>query len=466
MTKSILWLALAAGPLAAQDLPATHPLFERDEVHEMHLRFAQSDWYQQLLNNFNENEEDIPYIEASFEWRDIRFEKVGVRIKGNSTARVNSLKKPFRIKFNEFTKGQKIEGIGSINLNNMNMDPSMVRESPYFDLARAAGLKAPRMNYAALYINNELWGLYYLGEVINDDFIKHHFVKEQRDGWLYKGDIGSTFEDKGDDKAAYQATFEKKTYEDEDDWSDLIALVAKLNRTPSDQLAAEMEKVLDMESFLTALALDNMTVNLDSYVGMSQNFYIYRRPTDNRFEWLVWDPSLAFGAFSGGLSSDQLKALTLEWVTTGGGIGGGGAPPPGVGPGLPPGGPAPPGFGSAARPLATKLLAIPEIKTRYTQIYRRLVEQVFHVDNILARMTALRSMIRPWVERDPNKLNTLEQFDGAMTQETTVTPPDGGPGLPPGAPGGRGGPGGAAPALDPFLKARYESVRQQLAERP
>jgi hypothetical protein len=459
--RKIWFVALAASALGAQSLPETHPLFARDEVHEFHLRFAQSDWYPQLLSNFNQNSEDVPYIEASFRWRDVAFDKVGVRIKGNSTARVNSLKKPLRIKFNEFTKGQKIEGIGSINLNNMNMDPSMVRESPYFDMARAAGMKAPRMNYAALYINNEFWGLYYLCEVINDDYLKHHFVKEQRDGWLYKGDIGSTFEDLGDDKSPYKRTFEKKTHEDEDDWSDLVALVAALNRTPKEQLAAELEKVLDIDSFLTALALDNMTVNLDSYVGMAQNFYIYRRPADNRFEWLVWDPSLAFGAFSGGLNTEQLKTLPLEWVTTGRGPGGGG-PPPGIGPGAPPPGLPPPGgggpgFGSQARPLATKLWEVPEIKARYTRIYRKLVEEVFHVDKILARMNTLRTMIRPWVERDPNKLNTLEQFDAAMTQEAAAPAP-GGPGF---------GPGGAAPApaLDPFLKARLESVKQQLAER-
>ena len=221
----------AAATLPAQDQAKEHTLFARNEVHEMHLTFTQSDWYQQMLTNFNSYSEDAPYIEGSFRWRDVTFEKVGVRIKGNSTARVNSIKKPFRIKFNEFTKGQKIDGIGSINLNNCNMDPSMAREIPYFELARTAGLKAPRMNYAALYVNNVFYGLYILGEVINDDFIDQHFVKDQRRGWLYKGDIGSTFEDKGDDKSAYNTTYEKKTYEDEDDWSDLINLIAVLNRT-------------------------------------------------------------------------------------------------------------------------------------------------------------------------------------------------------------------------------------------
>ncbi|MBS1824614.1 MAG: CotH kinase family protein [Acidobacteria bacterium] len=423
MKLTILTLMLtAAATLPAQDQAKEHTLFARDEVHELHLTFTQSDWYQQMLTNFNTYTEDAPYIEGSFRWRDITFEKVGVRIKGNSTARVNSIKKPFRIKFNEFTKGQKIEGIGSINLNNSNMDPSMAREIPYFELARTAGLKAPRMNYAALYVNNEFYGLYLLGEVINDDFIDQHFVKDQRKGWLYKGDIGSTFEDKGDDKSAYNTTYEKKTYEDEDDWSDLINLIAILNRTATADLPAAIENVLDVDSFLAAMALDNLTVNLDNYIGMSQNYYIYRRPTDNKFEWLVWDPSLAFGAFSNGMSTAQLKALTIEYT---GGTGG----------------------RSGARPLLTKLMAIPEFKARYLAIYRRLATEVYDAEALVQRFNTLRALIRPYVERDPNKLHTLQQFDNAMTVESTTA--------------NRQGPGNA-PAVEPFLRDRITSVKSQL----
>jgi hypothetical protein len=445
--------------LLAQDLPAPHPLFERDEVHEVHLRFSQSGWYEQLLANFEENEEDVPYIEAAFQWRDVKFDSVGVRLKGNSTARVNSVKKPFRIKFNEFVKGQKIDGIGAINLNNFNMDPSMVREKPYFELAAAAGLKAARMSYAALYLNNEYWGLYFLGEVVNDDFIKQHFPKAERGGCLYKGDIGSTFEDLGDIKEPYKRTFEKKTFEDEDDWSDLIALIAVLNRTPKEELLARIEPLLDLDSFLTAMALDNLTVNLDSYVGMSQNFYIYRRPTDNRFVWIPWDPSLAFGAFNSGLSIEGMKLLPLEWTATSrtfpGGLPG---EPPGLQPpgGLPPGGGIGAPMGGGARPLATKLWEVPQIRDRYTTIYRRLVREVYKVDDLVARMIILRALIRPWVERDKNKLHTLEQFDNAMTQDSTLGPPD--------RPQGGGGQGGT-PALEPFLRGRLAAVLELLNQR-
>lgn len=423
-------------------LPESHVLFQGDTVHEIWINFQQPDWYEQLLANFNGNEDDVPYIEASFQWNEFVFDKVGVRIKGNSTARVNSMKKPFRIKFNEYTKGQKINGIGSINLNNVNGDASMVREKMYFELARQIGIKAPRMNWAALYVNGQYWGLYLMGEIINDDFLKNHFVKEERDGWLYKANIGSSFEDWGTDKDRYKQVWEKKTYEDEDDWSDLMNLATVLNQTPADQLEAKINEVLDVDSFLTALALDNITVNLDSYVVMTQNFYVYRRPTDNKFEWLVWDPSLAFGSFPGGVTAAQMPTLPLEYTGAmggGGGFGGGGA------------------TATVSRPLAQKLWAVPSIKARYREIYKRIALEVFNTDNILARMSYMQSVVRPWVDGATYKLTTLAQFDAALTTGTVATTP-GVPGQGPGAGGGMGG----GPAIKPLIEGRKTFVMQQL----
>lgn len=426
-------LALLAPLLAtAQSLPERHVLFEGDVVHEIWLNFQQPDWYEQLVANFSENEDDVPYIEASFQWNEFAFDKVGVRIKGNSTARVASMKKPFRIKFNEYTKGQKIDGVGAINLNNVNGDASMVREKMYFELARQTGIKAPRMNWAALYVNGQYWGLYLMGEIINDDFLKNHFVKAERDGWLYKANIGSTFEDWGTDKDRYKQVWEKKSFEDEDDWSDLMNLATVLNQTPAEELEAKIGEVLDVDSFWTALALDNITVNLDSYVVMTQNFYIYRRPTDNKFEWLVWDPSLAFGSFPGGFSAAQMQTLPLEYT---GSMGGGGRP----------------GSAAALRPLAQKLWAVPSIKARYREIYQRLALEVFHTDNILARMSYMQSVVRPWVEGATYKLTTLAQFDAALTTGTVAA----GPGVP-------GGGMGGGPAVKPLIEGRKAFVMREL----
>ena len=451
--KTPILCVLAAAAAVAQTPPA-HPAWTGDKVHEIRIRFQQPDYWERLTKNYLGTEVQAEYLEGSLDWGPYKFASVGVRFKGNSSySGARTRKKPFRIKLNEFVKGQKIEGIGAFNLSNGFNDPSLVREPLYYEMAAALGLKAPRVNYAALYINDEYLGLYLLGEVINSDFLKNYFGKNEDTGNLYKGNIGASFADLGDDKAKYKEVWEKQTNEDADDWADLIELCRIIDKTPAAELKAKLEPLMDIDSVLTALALDNATVNLDSYVGLNQNFNIYRRPSDKRWVWLVWDPSLAFGALSFGATS--IPELPTEYVQTGGGLpgGGGGMPGPGQGPG---------GGGNPTRPLATKLWEIPEYKERYRQIYKNLVDKIFNAEQNVARATTLRDMIRPYVAVDTQLLSTFAAFESAMTAPITAQVPGGMPGQPgqPG-PGGPGGFGGTTAGVKTVIDARLAWLKTQ-----
>jgi spore coat protein CotH len=472
MKYLLLLISCGSTVLSAQVAPPASAVFDNDTVHEIRLTFKQADWYEQLTTIYDANPDDTPYIEGSIVWGPYQFDSIGVRFKGNSSYRgATTRKKPFRIKLNEFVKGQKIEKMASFGLSNGWSDPSFVREKAYYEVAAQAGLPAARSSFAALYVNDEYMGLYILGEIVNGDFLDNHFDKEDRDGNLYKAaNPGANLAYLGEDAARYQQFFSKESNEEEDDWTDLIALARILDQTPAAELPDKLNDLVDIDSFLTALALDNLTVNLDSYVGMAQNYYLYRRLSDNKWVWIPWDPSLAFGALAQGVTQQGMRDLPLEWTqAAGGGVGlpggGGGFPFPGGG-GLPPGGGGlPPGGGvfggSATRPIATKLWEVPEYKARYREIYQRLMDQVFFPSEVVARMNTLRELIHPWVEQDTQKLVTMAQFENAMTgQEGPVASA-------PGAGGGRGGfGGGGAPALDPFVTARAISVAAQLAGRP
>ena len=100
-----------------------------------------------MTANYSSTKNEVPYIEASSQWGDNKFDVAGVRFKGNSSyIGANTRKKPFHIKLNEFVKGQKIEGIASFSLGKTWNDPSFVREKACCEVAAAAGLKAPRSN--------------------------------------------------------------------------------------------------------------------------------------------------------------------------------------------------------------------------------------------------------------------------------------------------------------------------------
>ncbi|MBS1825676.1 MAG: CotH kinase family protein [Acidobacteria bacterium] len=443
--------------------PPASAVFDPDVVHEIRLTFQQPDWYEQLTDIYAKYPDNTPYIEASIEWGSNKFDTIGVRFKGNSSYNgATTKKKPFRLKLNEFVKGQKIDGMASFGLNNLWNDPSFVREKPYYELSAAAGLPSPRSSFAALYVNGEYWGLYGLTEIVNGDFLKSHFAKGDDGGNLYKAsDPGANLAYLGEDPTAYQRFFSKESNEDANDWSDLIELARLFDQTPAAELPAKIKDLVDVDSFLTALALDNLTVNLDSYVGMSQNYFLYRRPSDKKWVWIPWDPSLAFGALAQGVTAQQMRDLPLEWTqsanTGGGGFpGGGGAFPPGGG--LPPGGGGNiPGFGSATRPIATKLWGNEEYKKRYREIYNKLLNEVFLKANVTDRMNTLREIIRPYVELDTQKLTTMAAFDAAMTVDNAAPVNVGVPGR------GDAGGLGSAPALQPFIEARTLSVKAQLA---
>lgn len=75
----VLFLSIVVGNVAGAALvPATHPLFDGDAVHEIHLTFAQADYWEQLTDNF-ENYDDPPYIAATFDWDSTHLETIGVR---------------------------------------------------------------------------------------------------------------------------------------------------------------------------------------------------------------------------------------------------------------------------------------------------------------------------------------------------------------------------------------------------
>lgn len=432
-------LALCAvSGLAQTQLPAPHPLFDGDAVHDIYLFFDDDAWYEKLRANF-EGTNDPAYMEATFVWNEITMERVGVRFKGNSSYRTYpGNKKSFKIKTNEFVKGRRIQGIDTLNLHNAFKDPSYVREKVYYELAREAGLKAPRTNYAALFVNGEYWGLYFLTEDIDGEFLENH-VGAKENGNLYKGDPRGTLEWRGAEPDAYRSLYEKDNNEDKDDWSDLIQLVEILNRTPREELKDRLAEMIDLESAIALLAVDNLTANLDSYIGSGHNYYLYHRNSDGRFTFFPWDPNEAYGNFNMGMTINELQRLPVFWLPR----------PQGV-----PGQPPPPANATMPRPLAQRIWEVPEYRAAYLAKLRSLLEGPAEPEKTLDRMRALRDMIRPYVQRETRSMFSLLQFERAMMENQRT----GGPGLP----GQPPAPVFDIPGLEPFVRARAASILQQL----
>ncbi len=414
-------VAAALGPASAALVPVSHPLFDGDAVHEIHLTFAQSDWWSQLTSNF-ENYDDPPYLEASFAWDSTTLSSIGVRFKGNSSYwSYYGDKKSFKLDIDEFVAGQTIAGLDKLNLNNCFLDPSYVREKAAYEMCDAMGMATCRTNYAAVYINDTYWGLYLLVEQQDQEFIEsRHGASE--DGNLWKGEPYGSMEYLGTAESSYYADYELKNNETTNDWSNLVDFIDQLNNTPASSLQDSLHNRLDVNSALAMLAADNFMVNLDSYVGRCANFYFYHRDLDDRFVFTKWDQNEAWGIFNMyNLSTTQLQQLSPYWTN--------------------------PQWGED-RPLAENLWQISGYEEVYLGHMKKLMAGAADPTTLTDRMEEMRDLIRPYVYSDPNTMFSSSDFEVCMTANVSAST---GP-----------GPGRTIPALKSFITARHAYLQSQI----
>jgi len=251
--------------LAQDGFPPEEDLYDDTRLVTLSLEFAQSDFWDQLIAHA-EDEQDIA---ATLVAEGVRYENIGVRLKGNSSLRANSAKKPFNISLDAFVEDQQLWGFKTLNLNNGYMDPTLVREKVAYDVFRRS-LHACKMNYVRLFINGNYWGLYGHVQQPNGDFVDEWF--RDSDGNRFKSEGDLTWQ--GADIASYQQRYELKSGDDETAWADLIRMLDVLNNTPADAFEHEIQQVLNVDRALWYIALCNLFANLDSYLGSGHNFYM------------------------------------------------------------------------------------------------------------------------------------------------------------------------------------------------
>ena len=186
----------------------------------------------------------------------------------------------------------------------------------------------------------------------------------------------------------YYGDYELKTNEDQNDWSDLVELVDALNNTAIGSLQDTLHPLMDANSALAMLAIDNLTVNLDSYIGRCANYYFYHRDLDSRFVFAKWDVNESWGVFNYNMSLSQLKQLSPHWTNN----------QPGE-----------------DRPLAERLWQVSAYDDIYLGHMKRLMAGAAQPDTLLARMEELRDLIRTYVYADTNKMFSNAEFETAMT---------------------------------------------------
>lgn len=267
--------------------------YDLDKIQTIEITFAESNW-DQLLDAAKSSGEYT--LAQSVSINGTLLDSVGVKYKGNSTYSANQTKNPFHIELDTY-KEQDYEGYKDIKLSNGSKDPSLLREVLSYQILRQY-MVAPLSNYANVYVNGNLIGLYSNSESITKTFTKSHFDSKGNtfikcnppDGAGPQTNDYPNLAYLGSDSTDYYEAYEMKS---DFGWSELIDLCDTLVNNIED-----IEKILDVDKSLWMLAYNNVLVNLDSYNGaFSQNYYLYRDDY-GRFLPVVWDLNESFGQFS------------------------------------------------------------------------------------------------------------------------------------------------------------------------
>lgn len=423
-------------------------LFDTSVVHTIDIEM--DDW-----DSFIENCTDEEYVNCTVIIDNEAYKNVAIRAKGNtSLSQVQTYgnnRYSFKVEFDHYDSTKNYYGLDKFCLNNIIQDNTYMKDYLTYQMMGYFGVDAPLCSYAYITVNGEDWGLYLAVESIEEAFLKRNYGTDY--GELYKPDSsdmgggrgngggfnegggmprengeqfggekmpgfgtgsgqqnapdgmggeadGAAGKDMGkdmngamgsddvtlvytdDDYDSYSNIFENtKTDISDSDKDRLIASLKKLNENE------DIEEVVNIEEVTRYFVVHNFVVNFDSYTGsMIHNYYLYEE--DGQLSMIPWDYNLAFGGFQSNTDADDLVNYPIDSPVSGGTV--------------------------DSRPMLAWIFANEEYTELYHQYFSEFIAEYFDSGYFEGMMDSAREMIAPYVEKDPSKFCTYEEFEAGI----------------------------------------------------
>lgn len=286
-----LWALAAAGiSLNAQTI---QDFFDGSQLHNIRLTMDPADWTR-LHEKYTDKKTNY---KCTFEWRDIRIANVGLHTRG--TGSLNPIKPGMGLEFAKFDVNQTFLGLPSVFLRNFAEDYSSLHERITMKIFSKLGIPYQRAAHARLLVNGEYVGLFQTLEPLDSRFLMTHFGESN--GYLYEGVGGANFhmQDLGDDPASYvPGVLDAKNHSDDPGIARIMEMVKTINNAPDETFEADVTAYLDLDGFVTLVAAEVALAEADGVLstGGMTNYYLYRRASDDRFVFIVWDAEMTFNA--------------------------------------------------------------------------------------------------------------------------------------------------------------------------
>ena len=392
----------------------------------------------------------------------------------SSVKSMDSSRYSFKIEFDQYEDGKTYYGLDKLCLNNIIQDNTYMKDYLAYTLMKDFGVDAPLCSYAYITVNGEDWGLYLAVEAVEDSFLERNyggsvgelykpdamsfgggrgngknfdmsgFMKENGDesgdgekssdgkngGMPNFGDMGdfdpsqfgggmpdmgdfdpsqfgggmpdmgnfdpSQFEGKMPDMGGGFGGFggmgsddvKLKYSDDEIDSYSNIFNNAKTDVSKADKKRlirslkalsekSDLESAVDVEEVIRYFVVHTFLCNGDSYTGqMIHNYYLYEE--DGQLSMIPWDYNLAYGSFQGGDASSSVNS-PIDTPVSG---------------------------DMSDRPMIAWIFDSDE----YTELYHRYYSEFISSVDLGAMVSETAAMIDKYVEKDPTKFCTYEEF--------------------------------------------------------
>ncbi|MBM3840427.1 MAG: hypothetical protein FJ398_21175 [Verrucomicrobia bacterium] len=278
---------------------------------------------------------------------------VAIHLKGAAGSfRPFDSKPALTLNFSKNAPGQQFHGFTKISLNNSVQDPSFLAEAISRELFLAAGVPVPRADHATVILNGRDLGLYVLVEGFGKTFLKRHFKNVK--GNLYDG--GFVQDITGD--------LDTNSGDNPNDRSDLQRLMAAVSERPESRWQ-RLSKVLDMDRFISFVAMEIMTCHWDGYTRNRNNYRVFHDLETDRMVFMPHGLDQMFGS-SRGSWDDPIDPQGGDMRIQG--------------------------------YVAQRVLATPEGRRLYWERLATLRTNVFLEEKIIGRVREMARPIRPTVE--------------------------------------------------------------------
>lgn len=177
-----------------------------------------------------------------------------------------------------------------------NTTESALNEAVALRLLERAGLASEDATYVRFSVNGSEDVLKLVIENPDDAWMAENF---DITGALYKAESTGDYSYRGDDPKSYDEVFDQEAGKKNADLTPLIEFLDFINNADDDTFTEELPDRLDIEAFMTYLAVQELIANSDDIDGMGNNSYLYYDTKTKRFTVVAWDHNLAFGMMSG-----------------------------------------------------------------------------------------------------------------------------------------------------------------------